>query len=211
MVEAVAYLTHAGVPCIDPLESYASPLNKTFTLMRAAGQAAIPESLVLSADQTQAIPEWNHFPAIVKPLDGSSGKGITVAQDHEELEVQVEHLRGSGRRPLIQRRIEIDEEYRVVIVGSEVVGVCRKRAQPGAVTRNASTGAVFELVDKPTLHEKARLAARRVHTHICGVDLAETREGVFLFEANRCPDIEPTERAGLNIAERIADYLLNVS
>lgn len=211
VVELVHFLSHQGIPCVDPPEAFVSPLSKTGTMMNAAGSIQIPHTLIVNNLDSLHAADWNTFPCIVKPLEGMGGVGVQLAQNTEEMREQVTGLLAQDWRVMVQEHIDIQDEYRVVVIGDKAIASFRKLALPGSVTRNVTQGASFEQVHRPDLETAAIEATRRNHCKICGVDIVEAATGIYLLEANRCPAFEEAERCGVDVADAIADYLYQVA
>lgn len=211
VADIVRLFTQRGIPCVDPLMNYISPLSKASCLIHAADDVAVPKTVLLGALEMLNHIGWDDFPCIVKPVEGFQGRDVKLAKTPDELRSHVRDLVAANRRAMVQEWLLIKDEFRVTVVGTDVVAVCRKHpATKGAVAWNFAQGATFELVDRPDLHAIALRIAERSQCQICGVDLIETHEKVHLLEANRCPGFEAVEACGVDVAGKIAELLVKM-
>ena len=205
--DLVRFLTQHDVACVDPLEAYLNPTGKVGTLTRAPGHINVPETLVALSDAAVGIEQWHWFPAIVKPLDGCRGRDVQQAEDAATLRQHVARLFEAGRDVVVQDKLSIKDEFRVLVVGDRALAVCRRHGDQNSVAANVAQGGDLTLTERPDLEGPAIAAAQRNHYEICGVDLAETEDDLYLLEANRCPVIQPVEELGAEVSGAIVDLL----
>lgn len=148
--------------------------------------------------------------AVVKPLFGSMGLGMTRITDEDmawRVFHTVETLRGVF---YLQRFIPHGgRDIRAFVVGDRVVGAIERRA-PGWRT-NVSRGgkaAAIELTDAQ--RDLAVRAARAVGAEYAGVDLLPCEDGtVYVLEVNGIPGWEGLQGAtGIDVAGAIIDHLI---
>jgi glutathione synthase/RimK-type ligase-like ATP-grasp enzyme len=108
---------------------------------------------------------------------------------------------------VVQEKLPIKDEFRVMVVGERALAVCRRHGDQTAVAANVAQGGELTLTERPELKEPAIAAAQRNHYEICGVDLAEAEDDLYLLEANRCPVIQPVEELGVDVSGAIVDLL----
>jgi RimK family alpha-L-glutamate ligase len=210
-IEIIYLLTQNNVKCVDSIKAFTSPLSKTVTMSNASKSIPIPETIILNSDILIDQIDWHTFPAIVKPLNGFKGEGVSLVKNIDQLIRNTKELFHSKERVIIQRYLKIVNEFRVTVVGDQVICVCMKKTSDSdPLSRNFTQGAKMQICDNPQLHPTALKIASLNNVIIAGVDLAETEEGVFLLECNRCPGFEGVESCGINVAEKICDLLLNI-
>ncbi|WP_300343095.1 CapA family protein [Nesterenkonia sp.] len=128
----------------------------TKTLLQARGVptavgARMPSGGINSARRFVAEHGW---PVVVKPLRGSGGRGVTAnITDEEQLRLAIKEA-DSSRGFLIETHVP-GEDYRFLVLGSEVVGAWRKDA---ANVVGDGTSSVDALID-----EKNQLRAKNPH------------------------------------------------
>jgi glutathione synthase/RimK-type ligase-like ATP-grasp enzyme len=205
VLDLVEYYRLASVPVTDPVEALYSPLRKTMNLLRATGHLKVPKTMLHTSSQTDVVVGWDVFPAIIKPLEGYKGLGVSLVQDNSDLQSAAEALPGGY---LVQEYLAERVEYRVTVIGGEVAGVHERICSSSHnVARNVARGNSLRRVDRPDLHKVAIDAAKRSGIDIAGVDLAETTDGLYLMEVNRNPGLMGLEvwDAVIRFLERLAN------
>lgn len=150
------------------------------------------------------------FPLLCKPIRGKQGKDVVVLRTHEEaIKLVHEFFNAAAAQdtPLfLQSYMEFMAEYRVMLVGSQIIGVALKRRHEGQVAANAARGGVFTAVEAPDVIDFT--VANVDQEGILGVDIARDSENqLHMIEANRAPFWEEFERAtGTNVAKEIVNY-----
>ncbi len=122
----------------------ASDKALTKTLLREAG-VPVPEGVVVDDIDGALLALLDvGGPVVVKPLDGNQGKGITVGVSQPVRLLGAYQLaRRYSDRVIVERQL-FGKDYRVLVVGGEVVAACERRP-PQVVGDGVST--VRELVD----------------------------------------------------------------
>lgn len=167
---------------------------------------SIRESLSLIEELSAS----NSFPLLCKPVRGKQGRDVVVVKTHEEATRLVHDFFNDADAqdtPLfLQSYMNFVAEYRVMLVGTHVIGVAQKCRSKGQVAANAAKGGVFTAVDDPEVVEFT--VANVDQEGILGVDVARDSENhLHVIEANRAPLWEEFERAtGTNVAKEIVSY-----
>ncbi|GAB3063607.1 acylphosphatase [Salinicoccus sesuvii] len=124
--------------------------ERTKVSLRSKG-VVIPEGRKFGRDTSDSTikkyAEDLQFPLVVKPLDGSFGRGIVSnIENHLELEAALEYVRGklNFREVIIERYIP-GKEYRIYVVDGQVVGAMN-RIPANIVTDGMHT--IKALIDK---------------------------------------------------------------
>ena len=101
-------------------------------------------------------------------------------------------------------------DYRVFVIGNEVVAAMMRTAPEGEFRANIHRGGEGHLVRLSKAYKDVALkAAKATGLEIAGVDLMESRNGPLILEVNSSPGFEGIEKAtGLNIAGTILDHLI---
>lgn len=151
----------------------------------------------------------NTFPVIAKPAIGSKGRGIRLLKDKQSALQYIEEFFGDEQESeiplLIQDFVEFIQEYRVLVILGEPIGVVLKIPKPGAITANAASGAEFVAVSAPDVCDFAK---RSVSPHgILGVDVGVDNKGRYrIIEANWVPGWRAFEAAtGINVAREVVE------
>lgn len=210
--DLVAAMDARGVRTIERKEVFFNPLSKFYSMLSFIGAdlpgVRIPSTAVVRQEQEAApLAGAIGYPVIVKPLAGREGEGVQKLDDREELAAALE---GQEFPVLVQEYLEIETEYRILVVGDEALGTVAKEGGEG-VTRNYAQGAEFDAVERPRLEEAAVVIAQHLGIEVAGVDIAETAAGDhYEIECNRCPQFTGFSSAhpDVDVPARIVDYLL---
>ena len=142
-------------------------------------------------------------PVIVKPNQGSKGKGIRKLEKFvfDENQVMLQGYLASG-----------NSDTRVLVVDGSAVGALRRTAQEGEWRSNVALGGHGEAVDLDVkAKEVAEKAASVLGLYFAGVDLIFDNGMYYVIEVNRAPQFRAfSEITGINVAGLLADNLINV-
>ena len=201
-----------GVRVMNPARAIEKSVDKAWTsaLLRQAGLPT-PDTIVCERI-TDAFLAWRELgDAVVKPLFGSMGLGMTRVSD-EDMAFRVfraiEMTRGVF---YLQRFIEHDgKDFRAFVVGGRVVGAI-ERSAAGWRTNFSRGGKVQAAKLDPAWAEMAVRAADAVGAEYAGVDLLPARDGtVHVLEVNGIPGWQGLHQAtGLDVAGLIVEQLLS--
>lgn len=198
-----------GVPATDSPWSIASNLDKSLSLPTVALKHIrhVP-SIFLPADRARAPADIAlPFPLLAKPVFGRHGEGIEMLPDPPSLEIFLARPREEGY--IVQRRLPLEAEYRVFVVGKRSLGVIRKIPAEGSLVANYAAGARFEPDELPAdVIDEATAVCGHQEIDIGGVDIALSDGQYYLLEVNRCPEFRAFEGAtGAGVAEAIVDFV----
>jgi RimK family alpha-L-glutamate ligase len=145
------------------------------------------------------------FPIIAKPVFGRKGRGILKIDIAAKADKFFESNASEGY--LVQEYFPIDNDYRVFIVGDEVVGGFRRDFFKGEYKSNIH-GTPAEPVDVDDEMGKVALdAVRATGYEIAGVDLFRHDGKTYVIEVNVAPQWEKFKKVtGINPAEAIIRY-----
>jgi len=172
-----------------------------------------PRSFISSsADGVLSVTKNIKNPLIFKLLHGGKGTGVALINSRNEAEDWLSTMHKVGRLIYLQEYIPHDknEDYRLFILGGQVVGAMKRIATHGWKT-NFSLGNKVELMKpNPELRELAIKSAKAVKADLCGVDIMLGRDGYQVIEINQHPGFEGLEKAtGKNIARNIAQFTID--
>jgi len=149
---------------------------------------------------------------ITKILDGTHGKGIALLDNNTEISTLFNKF--ASERTFIQKYIDIDNDYRILILDNECLGVMKKTKKEGMLVTNFSQGGSIESVnlDKKYINIAIK-AAQHLRLDFCGVDLIIDKNGdPYILEINRMPQFRGFEKStGVNVAKNILNYLIKKS
>lgn len=152
----------------------------TKRLLEQAGLPAPRGEVVRTADAAVAAARRLGGPAVVKPLDGNHGRGVTIGVEGEEAVVQAFAAAAAHSRSVIVEAQLFGADHRVLVVGGKVVAAAQRR--PPEV-RGDGRSTIRQLIDR--LNEDPRRGAghEKVMTRIrldSALDALLTREGLTL-------------------------------
>lgn len=160
------------------------------------------------------------FPVIVKGSGGDRGTRVYKADDLEEMERLVRDLRKTeteeGKRYMLQEYIPNDGDYRVLVLGTKVLGVMKRSSQNKEEFRNNySAGGKVEVAELP--EEITQLAVRAAQTcglAVAGVDVAfrdNDRNRPVIWEVNKGPQFKGfMASTGIDVPSEIVKYLVSL-
>ena len=152
------------------------------------------------------------MPVVLKVLRGTQGVGVMLLHTPASLESVLDTLRGLDQDVILQQFLAegAGRDYRVFVVGGQVVAAMMRTAAPGEFRSNIHRGGEGKLIKLPKGFERAAVeAARILKLGVAGVDLMESNQGPMILEVNSSPGFEGIEKAtGLNIAGQIMRYMV---
>ncbi|MFH1588691.1 MAG: RimK family alpha-L-glutamate ligase [Candidatus Diapherotrites archaeon] len=168
----------------------------------------VPKTFLLP----KALRKLNEFKSkelVIKPVAGKQGKGVLkIRNSKTELENFIKKIPIEKRKKfMVSEFLKIEKEFRAFIIGENIAGAFEKISD--SWIHNVSQGAEAKEVKLSKEAEMLALnSACAVFNEISGVDIAQTKKGLFVLEANRAPGFEGLEKAtGKNIAKEIIEYL----
>jgi len=208
-------LYHNGCDLLDPLERFSgSPAGKLMESLKGQMNQISPDTYIaFNRDDALRIAvrlnSGNYFPLIGKPNRGSRGENVCLLKNLAEAILYIDrffsHEKYARSALLLQSYIEVEKEYRVMVLDGGCLGMVEKIAAAGQIARNAARGGQFiaardEEVEAFTLRNTSRKG-------ILGADVIRDTDGkLYLLEANRAPQWHSFERVtGINVASCIVE------
>jgi RimK family alpha-L-glutamate ligase len=161
------------------------------------------------------------FPVIVKGSGGDRGTRVYKADNLDELENLVRDLRKTeteeGKRYMLQEYIPNDGDYRVLVLGSKVLGVMKRSSQDKREFRNNySAGGKVEVAELPEEIKKLAVKAAEVcGLGVAGVDVAfrdNDRTKPVIWEVNKGPQFKGfMASTGIDVPSEIVKYLVGLA
>lgn len=179
-----------------------------------AGIPNIPTTFLLKKSEVLKKLEEFDYPLLIKPVDGARGQGVMKFESGEEFKKFLKEDPHVLFFPnLIQKWIPNDGDYRIVVLGDQVVAAVKKSRIEGNVTANMSQGneAIPVQIDKE-LEEIAVKAAKAVGIEFAGVDIIEDKitGKRYVLEVNLSPQITLTSKfSQVDIATKVLEYIAN--
>ncbi len=207
-------LRSLGVRVMNGPETLATCGNKLITSAKLS-EAGIPTpktAVAFSLEGALRAAESIGYPVVVKPVNGSWGRLVSLAQDEEELRTILEHREAI---PSPYYRIHYIQEF-IRKPGRDIRAYGTEERFITAIYRisdhwvtNTARGARAEPVEmREELADIVVRAARAVGGGFLGVDLAEDEErGLVVIEVNAVTEFKNAARVtGVDIAKEIVSY-----
>jgi len=206
-------LNHNGCDLLDPLERFnGSPAGKLMESLKGFVNIISPDTYIAfnRNDALRLVSKLNsesRFPLVGKPNRGSRGENVCLLRTPAEAILYVDsffsHETYSRSALLLQSYINVEKEFRIIVLDGQCLGMVEKIAKEEQIARNASLGGKFIAVhDEEVIGFALRNTSRK---GILGVDVVRDTSGrLYLLEANRAPQWHSFERAtGINVASSI--------
>ena len=201
----------AGGVVVNPARAIEAAVDKFLTSARlqAAGIATPRTYVCQTADQALAAFDALGGKAVVKPLFGSEGRGITLLTDEALALRAFKMLAQLGAVLYVQEFIEHEGfDLRLMVIGERILAM--RRRNPLDWRTNVSRGATtepFEPTDE--MIHMARQAAESVGAPLAGVDLLPRRDGtLYCLEVNAVPGWKALARTHqIDVARLVRDFV----
>ncbi len=181
-------------------------------------QVPIPRCLVaFTPESALAAIEELGYPVVLKPAVGSWGRLLSKVNDREAAEALLEHkeVLGSYHHSIFYIQEYISKpgrDIRSFVIGDETVCAVYRYADHW-ITNTARGAKTENCPVTPEVDRLSRAAADAVGGGILAIDLLETPDGRLLVnEVNYTMEFRNSiDVTGVNIADRIVDYVLAVA
>ncbi len=209
-------LYYCGCDILDPPERFSgAPSGKLFDSLKGFRRKILPETY-FAFDRGSAMhiiqqaSRGSLFPVVLKPGKGTRGENVILAQNKQEAIVCINQFFNSKSQTntslIIQKYIEIDEEFRGIVLGGRCMGLVKKIPAAGTIARNAAQGGQFiSATDREISIFIEKNASQK---GLVGMDVARDKHGkIHYIESNRSPQWKNFEKAtGMNIARAVIEY-----
>ncbi len=205
-----------GKPVFDSFIISGSQTNtkvvQAYTLMQA-GLPVIPTYAFFRKDQVLKNIDKFKFPLFLKPADGSKGRDTYLFRTREDLLTFLRNYNSPIFYPnIFQDFIDNDGDYRIVVLGDEVIASIFKIRPKDSIVSNMSKGAKAIPTNIPNeLKDIAIKAAKTLNIEFAGVDIIQDKKTgkFYVLEVNLSPQITLTSYySKVNIAEIVIQYLI---
>lgn len=209
------YFEKLGIPCINSSLSIETVKDKLFsTQILAQHNIPVPKTMLINnSTDINLIEKSIKFPAVVKTLSGSFGKGVYLAQDKKSLQeiIDLVEITNAGMNLLIQEYISASHgrDLRVFVVNGRAIS-CMQRTSIGDEFRaNFSLGGNAKKHPlTPEIEYLAVQSAKVSGLEIAGVDLLFDKDHFKVCEINAAPGFELLESSvDINIPKKIFQFI----
>lgn len=191
-----------GMPVIDDPLSMIRCTNKVYlNELMAFNKVPVPPTVMIAgASDLELAAEMLGFPLVLKIPDSSFSRGVKKCADFEELKTLATAWLEDSDLLIAQKYIPTEFDWRIGVLGGQplfAVQYLMAKKHWQIVNHKANGKPVqggfksFTLKDAPQpVIDTAVRAARCIGDGLYGVDLKETREGVFVIEVNDNPNLD---------------------
>lgn len=153
-------------------------------------------------------------PLICKPNGLRKGFGVVKLSNKKDFKKYAEKIRQEfGLRKsyfLLQKYIENNADYRILVLGKKTYCMKRRATKPGEFRHNFSLGGTVEKVELPAdLRRQSVKIARRLGLDFAGVDFIKKHGKFICLEVNKSPGLAGISQANnKDLFMETIDYLI---
>ncbi|MBL9125516.1 MAG: RimK family alpha-L-glutamate ligase [Planctomycetaceae bacterium] len=210
-MDLLGILEGQGVLVVNPPRAIEVAVDKFLATARlAAAGLRVPRTFVCQtvAEGLAAFAALGHD-AVLKPLFGSEGRGVTRIGDRAAAQTKFRQLVEQGDVLYLQEFIDHPGfDLRVLLIGDRAISFARRNLLDWRT--NLSLGGEAERRElEPDILRLAHRAAEAVGAPLAGVDLIQAPAGDWhVLEVNAVPGWKATSlELGLDIGQLVIDYL----
>lgn len=217
--ELIEHFKWAGVPSVNEADAILNARNK-FRALRILAQHDVPVPPTFTLGTVNYLEESlnkipGDYPYIIKPFEGTHGKGIMLLETWNSLSSTVEAMCDFYKDYMVQAFVEESEgeDIRALVVGNRFICAMKRKAVGDEFRANIHRGAegISIKLDRERIDIAVR-AAKAMNLYMAGVDLLETDDGPVVIEVNPSPGLEGIEGAtGLNLARTIIKFAVKLA
>ncbi|MFB6180893.1 MAG: RimK family alpha-L-glutamate ligase [Candidatus Nanohalobium sp.] len=189
-------MNDAGVVTQCENDSYAYEANKFYSMKALSeNNVNVPDSYyTVSPDRAVECAEKLGYPVIMKTIGGSGGQGVMRASSESELRPVMDTMKAFKQDICLQEYKEHNgTDNRILVIGDHTVGYQRSSSDKDEWRSNLRAGGTRKKAEiTPKMEEAALAAARSTGFDICGCDIIDTEEGVYVLEVNGAPGLNET-------------------
>jgi glutathione synthase/RimK-type ligase-like ATP-grasp enzyme len=191
-----------GMPVIDDPLSMIRCTNKVYlNELMAANKVPVPPTVMIATVADCALAAQTlGFPLVLKIPDSAFSRGVKKAEKFEELKALADEWLEDSDLIIAQKFLPTSYDWRVGVLGGQplfAVHYLMAKKHWQIVNHKASgkpeQGGIksFTLKETPkVVVDTAVAAARCIGDGLYGVDLKETKDGVFVIEVNDNPNLD---------------------
>jgi ribosomal protein S6--L-glutamate ligase len=214
LVEAAGRaLEQQRVALLDGVDSLLAAQDKMTTLQKlsAAGLPVPQSELVRDLDQLEAaIERVGGAPVVIKPMSGSQGRGVILAERASTAVSMMESVLFQSREFIVQRYIECGgQDTRILVIDGQVVAAMQRTAPAGDFRSNLHRGgSAIGIEPSDDMKSLALEASHHMGLRCAGVDLIESDGQYLVLEVNGSPGLQGIVRTtGVDVASHWIDAL----
>ena len=211
----IRHFERMGVPVINSSDSIDNVKDKLYShQILAQSNLDIPKTMLLKHPIDVEFVEQNiGFPAIVKTISGSYGRGVFLAETKKQFKqlLTMAELTKKSYNIIIQEFIKDTwgKDLRVLVVNNKVVGCMMRQATDDDFRANITRGGEgipYEVNEQ--IEWLSSESSKALNLDIAGVDLLFDNGGYKICEVNSNPGFEGMEEyTKKNIAGEIVTFI----
>lgn len=186
---------------IDDPRSILRCTNKIFLAeLLQANNVSTLRTLTVDPRSVERVEAELGYPVVLKIPDGSFSRGVLKAADRTELDAMVATLLDESDLIIAQQFVPTDFDWRVGVLDRQPLFVCQymmarghwqivKHGDDGKFTEGSFRTLAVEDAPKEVVETAVR-AASLIGDGLYGVDLKQTKDGVFVVEVNDNPNVD---------------------
>ena len=214
-LSVLRHLEKLGVPCINSSFSIETVKDKLFTQqILAEKNLPVPKTMLMRFPiDAELVENQIGFPAVIKAISGSQGKGVFLAEKKAHLIdlIQLIEVTNPKANLILQEFVQpsFGRDLRVFVIGGRVVGCMERTSGDTGFKANYSAGGnVKDHPVSPEIEWLATEATRILGLDIAGVDLLFDENHFKICEVNSSPGFEGLQSCcNINIPREIYHYL----
>lgn len=184
---------------------------RSMQLLAKAG-VGIPKTVFAreTADFEGVLEQVGGAPVIIKVARGTHGNGVVLAETRKAALAVMQAFYVEGVNFLVQEFIaeSAGADIRAFVVNGKVVASMLRQSLDDDFRSNLHQGGEGLPIALTDIERKtAQKAAKAMGLSICGVDMMRSNRGPLVLEVNSSPGFGIEKVTGVNVAERILDYL----
>ena len=211
----IRHFERMGVPVINGSDAIDNVKDKLYShQILAQSNLDIPKTMLLKHPiDIDFVSKNIGFPAIVKTISGSYGRGVFLAETKKQLKqlLTMAELTKKSYNIIIQEFIKDTwgKDLRVLVVNNKVVGCMMRQATDDDFRANITRGGEgFPYEVNEQIEWLSSESSKALNLDIAGVDLLFDNGGYKICEVNSNPGFEGMEQyTKKNIAEEIVQFI----
>ena len=211
----IRHFERMGVPVINGSDAIDNVKDKLYShQILAQSNLDIPKTMLLKHPiDIDFVAKNIGFPAIVKTISGSYGRGVFLAETKKQLKqlLTMAELTKKSYNIIIQEFIKDTwgKDLRVLVVNNKVVGCMMRQSTDDDFRANLTRGGEgipYEVNEQ--IEWLSSESSKALNLDIAGVDLLFSGDGYKICEVNSNPGFEGMEKfTKKNIAEEIVSFI----
>ena len=211
----IRHFERMGVPIINSSDAIDNVKDKLYShQILAESNLDIPKTMLLKHPIDVEFVQKNiGFPAIIKTISGSYGRGVFLAENKKQFKqlLTMAELTKPKYNIIVQEFIKDTwgKDLRVLVVNNKVVGCMMRQAQDDDFRANITRGGQgFPYEVNEQIEWLSVESSKALNLDISGVDLLFDNGGYKICEVNSNPGFEGMEKfTGKNIAGEIVSFI----